>query len=232
MEGRVTAGHVTSPLATDPKAGEVQRHFQDTVADFDAIYSGQKSPVARWLDLTLRSDMFERFEATLQEVRSLGPVSVLDVGCGNGIYAITLAQSGARVTGVDFSEPMIALAVKRAAAAGMSGRCEFLTGDFRLLAFPDQFDCSIAIGVFDYLAEPGPFLTAMRSASRRRIIATFPCRWTYRAPLRKVRLGLQGCPVYFYSEPEVRSLFGSVGAHRVRIRRLGHIFLAVADLDG
>lgn len=231
MESRMTAGHVTSLPQVDPKAGEVQRHFEDTVGDFDAIYTGQKSPVGRWLDQTLRRDMFERFEATLQELRSLGPVSVLDVGCGNGIYAVALAHNGARVVGVDFSRPMIELAIKRAAAAGVTGQCKFLPGDFRLLTFPDRFDCSIAIGVFDYLADPGPFLTAMRNVSRRKIIATFPCRWTYRAPLRKVRLGLQGCPVYFYSEHDVRMLFVAAGMHGVQIRRLRHIFFAVAECD-
>jgi SAM-dependent methyltransferase len=35
--------------------------------------------------------------------------SVLDIGCGTGIYALALAREAARVTGIDSSEAMIAL---------------------------------------------------------------------------------------------------------------------------
>ena len=40
---------------------------------------------------------------------------VLDVGCGCGATTLALAQSGAQVTGVDLSEPMINRAKERAA---------------------------------------------------------------------------------------------------------------------
>ena len=126
---------------------------------------------------------------------------------------------------------MIALARQRAAAAGVSAQCEFMVGDFRLLAFPEPFDCSMAIGVFDYLAEPGVFLEHMRRVTKRKLIATFPCRWTYRAPIRKVRLALRGCPVYFYSAADVRGLFVSLNVSRLTIRKIGHILFVVADWE-
>jgi SAM-dependent methyltransferase len=223
---------LTKRAGEDPKAREVQRHFEVTVADFESIYTGQKSALGRWLDRTLRKDMFLRFDETLRVVRDLGPVSVLDIGCGNGVYAVALARQGAReVVGIDFSQPMIDRAIGEAAAAGVAGKCRFVVGDFRLLNFPDRFDCSIAIGVFDYLAAPLEFLMAMRDATKRTIVATFPYRWTYRAPIRKVRLGLQGCPVYFYSKTDVRRLFRAVGAPRLTIRRMGHILFVVAEYD-
>ena len=44
---------------------------------------------------------------------------VLDLGCGEGAYSRALAASGARVTGVDGSARLIAVARERAAAAGL-----------------------------------------------------------------------------------------------------------------
>lgn len=42
----------------------------------------------------------------------------LDAACGNGLYALRLAELGARVTAFDFSAPLIDRARERAAAAG------------------------------------------------------------------------------------------------------------------
>jgi len=51
-------------------------------------------------------------EATL--VRSLGPTSVLDAGCGTGRVTIELARHGIEVVGVDIDASMIAEARRRA----------------------------------------------------------------------------------------------------------------------
>jgi SAM-dependent methyltransferase len=47
------------------------------------------------------------------------PIKVLDVGCGTGNHAILLAKRGYKVTGVDASAPMIAIARRKAEAAGL-----------------------------------------------------------------------------------------------------------------
>ncbi len=78
----------------------------------------------------------------------------LDLCCGTGDIAFALAAAGARVTGVDFSEPMLAVARRRATrlerAHGPRPRLpEFLQGDALALPFPDAtFDIvTIAYGL-------------------------------------------------------------------------------------
>ncbi|MDD5628355.1 MAG: class I SAM-dependent methyltransferase [Elusimicrobia bacterium] len=54
--------------------------------------------------------------------RLLGPVRglrVADVGCGTGRHALRLARRGARVTGLDFSQGMLAKARAKPGAAGV-----------------------------------------------------------------------------------------------------------------
>ena len=221
-----------SETVADPRALEVRRHFESSAKEFDAIYSGRKSTLSRWLDQTFRKDMFLRFDEAICEIRKMGAVTILDVGCGSGVMSTALAREGAKaVVGIDFSHRMIQLARKRAESEGVSSRCTFIVGDFRLLRFPERFHCSIAIGVFDYLAEPQVFLQEMRGITREKIIATFPCRWTYRAPIRKVRLALKRCPVYFYSSADIGRLFGPLQPSRLTIRKLGHIFFVVAKFE-
>jgi len=67
-------------------------------------------------------------------------LKALDVCCGTGDVAFALAGRGAEVTGLDFSEPMLAVARKR---EGRSPKSEvrspkFLRGDAQHIPFPDQ----------------------------------------------------------------------------------------------
>jgi demethylmenaquinone methyltransferase / 2-methoxy-6-polyprenyl-1,4-benzoquinol methylase len=65
----------------------------------------------------------------------------LDICCGTGDLAILLARRvgpGGRIVGIDFSEEMLAIARRRAAAAGVGTICRFAVGDAEALALPDR----------------------------------------------------------------------------------------------
>ncbi|MFU8827524.1 MAG: class I SAM-dependent methyltransferase [Brevefilum sp.] len=66
------------------------------------------------------------------------PVDLLDIACGEGSFAVAMAECGYRVTGVDQSEEMIGLARERAQTAGVSVRFE--VEDMRDLRFTGEFD--------------------------------------------------------------------------------------------
>ena len=79
----------------------------------------------------------------LVRVAAVNPAArALDLCCGTGDVAFALARRGLDVTGLDFSEPMLAVAGKRAAsAAGPASRVRFLLGDAQQIPFPDaSFD--------------------------------------------------------------------------------------------
>jgi ubiquinone/menaquinone biosynthesis C-methylase UbiE len=81
--------------------------------------------------------MAEQLETVLDRIGSI-PKTVLDVACGEGTFAVAAAKRGLRVTGIDFSETMLALARERAAREGVS--VEFLLRDMRSMGFDKAFD--------------------------------------------------------------------------------------------
>ena len=75
---------------------------------------------------------------------------VLDIGCGWGGMALTLARDfGARVTGITLSAEQLAEARGRAAAAGLEHRVSFELRDYRTL---DRcYDRIVSIGMFEHV---------------------------------------------------------------------------------
>lgn len=210
----------------------VERYFQKWADEFDALYDQ-----TRWwyrLDRVLRRGLYERVELTLREMRDLGNFSVLDVGCGSGRNAVLFAGAGARrVVGIDFSTRMIELAKALSRARGVDSRCEFIQADFLEYPAPERFDVVVALGVFDYLAEPRGFLERMMQRASRKVIASFPRASLIRAPLRKLRYGLRNCPVYFTTEEKLAELCRNAGLRRFRLVPYASSgLLLVGDLAG
>jgi cyclopropane-fatty-acyl-phospholipid synthase len=80
-------------------------------------------------------------------------MSVLDIGCGWGGLALTLARDyGARVLGVTLSEEQHKLATQRAADAGLADRVEFRLADYR--SIKGQFDRVVSVGMFEHVGIP------------------------------------------------------------------------------
>jgi len=76
------------------------------------------------------------------------PQRVLDLCCGTGDLALTIARLGnenIEITGVDYSQPMLARAEQKAARLGGRRRLSFVGGDIASIPFPD--DCFDSIGI-------------------------------------------------------------------------------------
>ena len=81
----------------------------------------------------------------------------LDLGCGTGTNAITLARHGWKVTGVDFAEKAIQMARKKAAKAGFD--IEFYAADVT--------DLSMLHGPYDYALDIGCLFTLTAKDRRK-----------------------------------------------------------------
>jgi 2-polyprenyl-3-methyl-5-hydroxy-6-metoxy-1,4-benzoquinol methylase len=204
-------------MSTRPSRAEaVRRRFEREAESFDAIYRVERSFVARWTDRLLRKAIFERYEVAFTEAGDVAGKAVLDVGCGSGVYSVDFARRGARrVVGVDFSSGMLALARKEAEERGVGDACEFRCEDFMDAAFDETFDVSLAMGVFDYLSQPAPFLARMVALTTGRLIASFPGHSLVREPLRRQRYRLAGKgEVTFYSRADVERTADAAGLAR------------------
>jgi ubiquinone/menaquinone biosynthesis C-methylase UbiE len=194
-----------------------KKYFEDHAAKFDSLYH-EGRPLERGFNRVFRKAIYERFAITFQHSEPIAGKAILDVGCGSGRYAIEFARRGAaRVVGLDFSAPMLDIARQLATAAGVAERCEFRQADFLTTSLGEQFDVVIAIGFFDYMADPVATLRRMVEHSRGRVIGTFPGRSLIRMPLRKVRYWMADCPVLFYREDDVRRIARDAGVKQIEI---------------
>ena len=69
----------------------------------------------------------------------------LDVCCGTGDLAFALARRGAEVVGLDFSEPMLAVARRRAESSSPNAP-QFIRGDALRVPFPDNSFDIVTVG--------------------------------------------------------------------------------------
>ncbi len=114
------------------RAQKVNDLFAAVAPRYDLINDLQSFGLHRW---------WKRRMISLAEV-SPGDAA-LDLCCGTGDVAFSLAKRGAKVVGLDFSEPMLAVARRRGVGRVAEGNVEpeFLQGDAMNLPFADaSFD--------------------------------------------------------------------------------------------
>ena len=205
---------------------DVRQYFNRQSKAFDALYGKGAEQV---FNRIFRRPLYDRFRMTMEELTPCEGRYILDVGCGSGIYAVELAERGARVVGVDFSEEMISLAKKRAQAADVADRCEFLCNDFSLFPAERKFDASFAMGVFDYARDPGLLLKSMKNVTHGKVLVSFPSPTLLRMPLRKIRYALRGCPVFFYTLSQLKKLYENAGFANSTYKKLGPGWYVIAN---
>ncbi|HTU18270.1 MAG TPA: methyltransferase domain-containing protein [Gemmataceae bacterium] len=123
----------------------------------------------RFLDEASADESFQAYKQhsfALLELES--GQHVLDVGCGTGEDARTMAQRvapGGRVVAMDGSQSMIATARQRAEGCGLP--VEFQVGDIHQLPFADNsFDAARADRIFMHLESPAQALREMMRVVR------------------------------------------------------------------
>ena len=95
-------------------------------------YEAWEKKAAFWNEMMGEGNAFQRVligPATERLLMVLPGETVLDVACGNGVFARRLAELGARVAAVDFSENLVELARARTEEAGYGAAVEYLVAD-------------------------------------------------------------------------------------------------------
>jgi hypothetical protein len=199
---------------------------------FDAIYSHKKDRLSNVIDKIFRKDMYQRFEYTMTNSGPIKDKTFLDVGCGTGRYTFEFIKRGCKhAIGIDISNLMIEHCKSIASQQEVQGKATFLQGDIFEITLKDTVDICIGIGLFDYIKEPLPVLIKMKEYSTDRVIVSFPRLWTWRAPVRKVRLFLRNCPVYFYSKKKIQELLNNTGFSDYTLEKVGKLYCVTAFIN-
>jgi 2-polyprenyl-3-methyl-5-hydroxy-6-metoxy-1,4-benzoquinol methylase len=208
---------------------ETQKTFWDSeICEFNSIYTHKKSKFQVLLDKVFRKDMYQRFEFTIRNSEPIKGKAFLDVGCGTGLYSVEFARREAkRVTGLDISANMIQASLKYASDNNVEKCCDFHQSDLLEYKTNTKVDVTIGIGLFDYIKDPLSVIMKMRELTNDKLILSFPRLFTWRAPVRKVRLGLKKCDVYFYTKGSIKSLMKAAGIREYRIEKVGKLYCVV-----
>ncbi|MEF3367644.1 bifunctional 2-polyprenyl-6-hydroxyphenol methylase/3-demethylubiquinol 3-O-methyltransferase UbiG [Methylocystis sp. 9N] len=92
--------------------------------------------------------------------RPLEGLRIVDIGCGGGILSESLAELGARVTGVDPAPNNIAVARRHAEKAGLNIDYRNITAEV-LAETGEQFDAVAALEVIEHVEGPQDFVAML-----------------------------------------------------------------------
>jgi 2-polyprenyl-3-methyl-5-hydroxy-6-metoxy-1,4-benzoquinol methylase len=167
------------------------------------------------------SDFALRSRFLLERVRA--GERVLDVGCGEGLFAGELARAGASVVGIDVArEPL-----RRARAGSPQLDVRLVEEDGPLELDDASFDVVWAGDVIEHVLDTAAWLSELRRVLRSggRLLISTPAH----APLRMLALAAsprafaahfdpRADHVRFYSARTLRALLADFGFHDVRIQ--------------
>jgi ubiquinone/menaquinone biosynthesis C-methylase UbiE len=93
--------------------------------------------------------------AEVLDAASLGPIRVLDIAAGHGMFGIVIAQSNpsAQIVAVDWA-PVLAVATENAQAVGVGERHRTLAGDAFKVDYGDGFDLALLTNFLHHFDRP------------------------------------------------------------------------------
>ncbi len=188
-------------------AESAREYFDRAFKEWESLYSG-RNLLSRTLDKLLRPAVFDRYGLALEKCGDISEKTILDIGCGAGFLPVELACRGARrVVGVDFAPSMIQCAQDLAQKMDVTERCEFVCDDFSTHPFNEKFDIVLAMGLFDYVAEPERIMSKIAGLTKSCFMASFPVNGALWRLQRHIRYSwIKRCPVYEYSAELVAAL--------------------------
>ena len=104
-------------------------------------------------DMSLEEAQAAKKRHIAEKLRLAPGARLLDIGCGWGGLALTLARDyGCEVTGITLSENQLATAQKRAEAEGLGDKVDFRLKDYRHMT--GEFDRVVSVGMLEHVGLP------------------------------------------------------------------------------
>jgi SAM-dependent methyltransferase len=207
---------------SNESTAQVREHFRRKAFSFDHLYDEEHA-----LQRLLRPGLFNRRELAVAVAREHEAPSVLDVGGGSARVGELMLEAGAsRYVDVDLSDTMLGLARER--LKRFEDKVELVQADFLSADLGGPFDIVLALGYFDYIEDAPAHVRRISELCSGTAVASFP-RWTWtKGPIRKVRYEvINKCPIFDYTETQLRALFADFAKVDVQAGRSG--FLVRAD---
>ncbi len=134
----------------------VAHHYDLSSAFYDLFLDADRQYSCAYFtrpDLSLDAAQEAKKHHIARKLCLKGGERVLDIGCGWGGMAITLAREyGARVVGVTLSDEQCRIATQRVADAGLADRVDIRLCDYRQVSGP--FDRIVSVGMFEHVGAP------------------------------------------------------------------------------
>jgi len=125
------------------KKEQVEKMF-DTIS---GSYDGLNRVISMGTDVKWRKKV-------LRLIQAKKPENILDIATGTGDLAIMFAKNtdAFRIVGLDLSEGMLSMAIKKVTNTPISSKVEFVQGDSEALPFPDDsFDAiTVSFGIRNF----------------------------------------------------------------------------------
>ena len=96
----------------------------------------------------------------IDEHSPVAECTLLDVGCGGGILAESMAQRGAEVTGIDMGEAPLAVARLHSLEMGVSLNYQQCTAEQMAEQHPEEFDIVTCLEMLEHVPDPRSVINA------------------------------------------------------------------------
>src|SRR3546814_7906292 len=93
-------------------------------------------------------------------VGELNEKHILDVGCGGGILAESMAQAGARVTGIDLAEKSLTVAKLHGLESGVAVYYQAISAEDLAQQRPAPFDLITCMAMLEHVPDPASIVHA------------------------------------------------------------------------
>ena len=118
----------------------------------------------RWWDPTSEfRPLHEINPLRLEWINALVPLAgkmVLDIGCGGGILAESIAKKGANVTGIDLSEKALKVADLHSLESGVAVRYELIAAEDLAAREPGKYDVVTCMEMLEHVPDPAAIVKA------------------------------------------------------------------------